>query len=161
MGLDMYLYVEKYFWETTGKEYSAIVNALEIELPDGRFYPHLILSLETGYWRKANQIHHWFIENLAGGKDDCERIPVNIKDLKELRNKCEKVLNDHSLAENLLPSHGGFFFGTTDYDEWYFKDVEKTIGIIDYTIQMVEAGETIPELEGPFKNAHIYYQASW
>jgi hypothetical protein len=34
------------------------------------------------------------------------------------------VLADHSLAQELLPTQSGFFFGSTDYDEWYFSDVE-------------------------------------
>jgi hypothetical protein len=31
----------------------------------------------------------------------------------------------------LLPSESGFFFGSTDYDEWYIKDVTDTIAICD------------------------------
>ncbi len=27
--------------------------------------------IEVGYWRKANQIHNWFVKNVQGGVDDC------------------------------------------------------------------------------------------
>ena len=37
---------------------------------------------------------------------------------------CDKVLDDNSLAEELLPTRSGFFFGSTDYDEWYFEDIK-------------------------------------
>ena len=26
---------------------------------------------EAGYWRKANAIHRWFVENVQKGEDDC------------------------------------------------------------------------------------------
>jgi hypothetical protein len=29
-----------------------------------------------------------------------------------------------NLLGNILPTTSGFFFGSTEYDEWYFKDVE-------------------------------------
>jgi hypothetical protein len=34
------------------------------------------------------------------------------------------VLENPKKAHELLPTRAGFFFGSTDYDEWYFKDVE-------------------------------------
>ena len=37
---------------------------------------------------------------------------------------CKAVLEDHSKAEELLPTRAGFFFGSTEYDDWYFGDVE-------------------------------------
>ena len=30
-----------------------------------------------GYWRKANQIHKWFVDNVQGGIDDCRPYPVS------------------------------------------------------------------------------------
>ena len=38
--------------------------------------------------------------------------------------KCERILKDNSLAHALLPTQNGFFFGSTDYDGWYFSDVK-------------------------------------
>jgi hypothetical protein len=35
------------------------------------------------------------------------------------------------LAESLLPSASGFFFGATDYDEWYYNDITNTIKILE------------------------------
>ena len=59
------------------------------------------------------------------------------------------MVNDHSKAEELLPSTSGFFFGNTDYDEWYYDGVENTIEMLDKII-----GETNP-------NQDIYYSSSW
>ncbi len=59
---------------------------------------------------------------------------------------CKKVQADHSLADALLPSANGFFFGNTDYDEWYYNDIENTIKILE---------EALAE-DGDF-----YYTSSW
>jgi hypothetical protein len=44
-----------------------------------------------------------------------------------LLNVCEKVLDDPDLAEELLPTSSGFFFGSTDYDEYYEQELRETV----------------------------------
>jgi hypothetical protein len=90
---------------------------------------------EIGYWRKANQIHRWFVQNVQNGVDDCGKYKVTKEHLIQLHNTCNEVLNDHSLAEELLPAQSGFFFGNTDYDDWYYNDVENTKRIINYILE--------------------------
>jgi hypothetical protein len=102
---------------------------------------------EIGYWRKANQIHRWFVENVQEGKDDCGEYYVGDNQLQELLDVCKKVTADNSLAESLLPSASGFFFGATNYDEWYFEDVKNTISILEDALQS--------------KGGEIYYSSSW
>ena len=47
---------------------------------------------QVGYWRKANQIHNWFVENIQDGIDDCEyHREVTEEDLKELLSICEQI----------------------------------------------------------------------
>lgn len=58
------------------------------------------------------------------------------------------VLNQQEIAA-ILPTQGGFFFGSTDYDEWYLRDVEDTIKQLDRIFQ------NAPE------NAWFEYHASW
>lgn len=88
-------------------------------------------GLEIGYWRKANQIHNWFVENIQGGIDDCGDYPVTISQLDELKTLCQEVLDDKSKAEELLPTRAGFFFGSIEYDDYYFDELIDTIRIID------------------------------
>ena len=79
----------------------------------------------------------WFfgeVENIQDGIDNCAEYYVGREDLTKLKNICEKVLEDNSLAETLLPSQEGFFFGETDYDEYYFHDLENTIQICDWAL---------------------------
>ena len=132
---------------------------------------------QVAYWRKENHIHAWFVNNVQDGEDDCREYPVSREQLKELVDTCEKVLAslDNSpkkkvkvkvgwqggkelyedidvyvnteLAEELLPTQAGFFFGGTEYDEWYVKGLENTLNQIT---------PLLSEEEGDF-----YYQASW
>lgn len=74
---------------------------------------------EDVYFRKVNFVYHFFMDKLED-----EQCFVSKSDLEDLIDRCERVLADHSLAEELLPTQSGFFFGSTDYDEWYFRDVK-------------------------------------
>ena len=105
---------------------------------------------EVGYWRKANQIHRWFVQNVQNGVDDCGEYKVTAEQLIQLYNICNEVLNDHSLAEELLPAQSGFFFGNTNYDDWYFNDVENTKRIIDEILEYK-----------PYCLDDLYYSSSW
>ena len=68
------------------------------------------------YWRKANHIHNWFVSNCQGGVDECQEARVSLDQLKELSELCKKVVDkkDPSLMETVQ----GFFFGSTDYDQY-------------------------------------------
>jgi hypothetical protein len=57
------------------------------------------------------------------------------------------------LADELLPSADGFFFGSTNYDEWYFKDLTNTIEIIETLLS--------ERNEGGYLDGDIYYHSSW
>jgi hypothetical protein len=85
------------------------------------------IKLCVAYWRKANQIHNWFVKNVQDGVDECQSSYVERDQLNTLRETCKQVINEHDLAKTLLPTGAGFFFGGTDYDEDYFQDLENTI----------------------------------
>jgi hypothetical protein len=55
--------------------------------------------------------------------------------LEELLDICKQVRDDHSKAEQLLPTQSGFFYGGTEYDEWYFTDIDNTIKIIEECLE--------------------------
>jgi len=69
--------------------------------------------------------------------------------LIDLKIACEEVLTDKSKADTILPTGSGFFFGSTEYDEWYFHGLEKTVKIVSKLIEDVPEGWTFE------------YQASW
>lgn len=101
------------------------------------------------YWRKANHIHKWFVDGLQQGRDECERTLVHPEALMDLLERCERVTVDPSLAHELLPTQAGFFFGGTEYDEWYLADTKETAVDLKAQIALVPAG------------AKFYYRSSW
>lgn len=109
---------------------------------------------EIGYWRKANHIHKWFVDCVQDGEDDCEKYEVTESNLLDLKAVCEEVLSlkgkDEGKIEELLPTQGGFFFGDTAYDEYYFSEVEGTIKIINEVLETTD-----------FEKELVVYQSSW
>ena len=78
----------------------------------------------VGYWRKANAIHRWFVENVQEDVDNCSTYWVSDDKLTRLLHLVNQVLSDHSKAAKLLPTHAGFFFGSTDYEKCYFENLK-------------------------------------
>ena len=144
MGLDMYLtgkrYMSKMFREEDDAKQAAIQELFpELKGKAGRWgdsSPVKEVCIEAGYWRKANMIHEWFVQNVQGGEDECRPHYVAREQLQELKALCQEVLADKSKAAELLPTASGFFFGGTDYDEWYFQDLEQTVKIIDGCLEL-------------------------
>jgi hypothetical protein len=101
------------------------------------------------YWRKANAIHKWFVDNCQDGIDECQDTYVEKESLEELLDLCKQVKKDNKLAPTLLPATSGSFFGGTDYDEWYFD-------AINHTIKAISA-----LLAEDISQASIYYHSSW
>ena len=61
-----------------------------------------------------------------------------------------KKVEDSSFAEELLPTSEGFFFGSTQYDEWYINDLEDTVSQINKILETVD-----------FDEYDIMYHAWW
>jgi hypothetical protein len=61
----------------------------------------------VGYWRKANAIHGWFVENVQDGEDDCHmHREVTADDLIQLKDLCVDVLEHSVMALGKL--HNGY-----------------------------------------------------
>lgn len=186
MGLDMYLYKKTYvdYYRPEGEP-----TTLKIE---GRYKENIkpervkYIVEEVGYWRKANQIHNWFENNLetsGGAIENGADNYVSIDTLKRLLEVCKIVkagsimvkgmiqngttwkpgmdkpepnmeegeyIQNPELARKLLPTTNGFFFGSTDYNQWYMQDIDDTIEIIEKLIE-----------EDPDGNGSYYYNADW
>lgn len=161
MGLDMYLRAEEYvsrkdyFADADGNPssrdnelFSAIVNNFDVaDYLDPEGFAGLSISFPMGYWRKANQIHNWFVINVQDGEDNCGSYYVSREHLEELKEVCINVLANPEMAEELLPTGSGFFFGSTEYDEYYFQDLNHTVGIITRCLES--------------KFDYFEYQSSW
>lgn len=136
---------------------------------------------QVAYWRKANQIHNWFVENVQDGIDDCGCYEVSRQKLQDLLTNCRDVLKyaEYELQEmngglrkidgewkeerimgrtitnkdvvsDILPTTSGFFFGSTEYDEWYLRDIENTIEQLNEILNDTD-----------FEKDAIFYTSSW
>lgn len=137
--------------------------------------------VEVAYWRKANQIHNYFVEKAQKGVDDCGYYKVSKKVAEKLLTICKElkeeiittpgkmeagytykngekiieyenglVIANPEVCEKMLPTVSGFFFGSTDYNEYYIEDIDSTIE------QMTEVLETTD-----FDKEELWYHSSW
>lgn len=194
MGLDMFLWKMKKQKGKTFDEVMEIKRKLDNEEIKGvekenlkmyMFHTKLeninyeydSLFKEVYYWRKANAIHQWFVDNIQNGNDDCEDYRVTQKDLQILIDTLKEVYNslcnkemvtkkvqdgsieyeikvfkeeDLEIAKELLPTQEGFFFGGTQYDEYYFEDIKKTLNDLQIINDCFD-----------FENNYLIYGSSW
>jgi len=136
---------------------------------------------EVAYWRKANHIHNWFVQNVQDGIDECQDSVVSKGKVEELLSVCNevlmsinlvdgevnngytfknremtpivekgKIIEDPTVAKKLLPTRSGFFFGGTDYDEYYVDDIERTVNTLYEILESFD-----------FENNTLIYTSSW
>lgn len=113
---------------------------------------NFIKTKRIGYFRKVNFLVEFF-ENRGYDVDNMINIPIDREDAEELLIRCHTVLEDHSKADELLPTTDGFFFGNVEYNEEYFQDVKEVKDYVQYTLlkefDNLKSDEEI--------NFHIYY----
>lgn len=167
-----------------GKKREFYKNLVRVEYSDydtAKRWPWYHISYQVAYWRKANQVHNWFVENVQGGEDECKPHVVSKEQLLELLDICVRLKNElvlvpgrlwvgttwqngeeikeyadgsiignPELAEELLPSCSGFFFGSTVYDQYYYEDIVQTVDILTKVIE-----------ETDWENEVVFYESSW
>ena len=154
MGLDMYLSRRTYVknWDRMPPEERHEITVKLNGEPRPGIKPERISYIieEVAYWRKANAIHKWFVDNVQGGEDECREHHVSNEQLAELIEKCKTALSHRGDAKagKILPTQGGFFFGSTQIDEWYFRDLEETVEMLEPLLTDGSGGD-------------LYYRSSW
>lgn len=157
MGLDMYLYAKKQKYASTYQRpeqcvYPDVLKELEERIEKDNYKSCYFIELyQIAYWRKFNALHNWIVENKANGIDECQEIELGQEDIKALVDIFNEILKDHSKAKELLPTCDGFFFGTQEYDEWYFNDMQYSVDIFKKILQAMKKDEKLS----------LIYQASW
>lgn len=115
MGLDIYMLKVK-------KTANEVESVKDVDLSN---------AVETAYFRKVNCLYGYFEDKMED-----ERLSfVEEYDVVDIINRAESIIqkakekpNDwQEFAEDTLPTCSGFFFGSTDYDEWYLKGLEEII----------------------------------
>lgn len=165
MGLDMYLhakrYVEKLDWQKLHANDNLEMNSPEVVFPKFNQIVETAdmqdvaidiygasVEVVCAYWRKANMIHKWFVDNVQNGEDDCDLYYVSQSKLLELLTTCRQAL--FTKDPSLLPPQAGFFFGNTDIDEYYWNDIK-------HTIKQLKRVSELPD----FERLSFSYTSSW
>ena len=148
MGLDMYLTKEYYIASKyEHREVKAVVdvsvNGVKLDIDVSKLDR---ITTEVMCWRKANQIHGWFVKNIQDNNDDCERYEVTQEQLLILRDVCLKALETKD--PSLLPPMEGFFFGSNEITQWYWQDLRETV-------------DALENLETDTFEITYYYRSSW
>ena len=172
MGLDMYLKKNVYVntpWD--GRTVSAKViytDALDEEIQSFDVETDSSFTLGEHYWRKANAIHGWLVDNIQQGNDDCGSYYVAEEDLDILKDLCLNILQLKYegkeseavvLAQETLPPEQGFFFGNQEIDEWYYRSLEDTVEGID-KLKAIPLPENDPSGLLTFYSGYEYH-SSW
>ena len=153
MGLDMYLeasFSTRAYVRPTDQDYADMREGKEVKIekspeledaiaaigfenaPIDHAYNYMTYVFPIITWRKANAIHKFFVDTCQEGNDNCQRHYVSREHLEELLEIINTILAvktpaaRETKAKELLPTESGFFFGTEEYDDWYYKDLEDT-----------------------------------
>lgn len=137
----------------------------EIETQDA----YVCITDEAYYWRKANQIRGWFEAHLSEPVENCENSIVTKEDVEELIENCARVLGlvgedymslkwedydmtraSEEIASSVLPPQSGFFFGSYEYDEWYYHDLFRTLQAMTTLLNDTD-----------WENERLYYSEWW
>lgn len=105
---------------------------------------------ELIYWRKANAIHRWFVENCQDGVDECQKTEITRYKLVQLRDLCKEVIANKS-AELLKPK-SGFFFGSTEIDEDYYDETRRTFNALEKELSTNDSDDC---------SITYFYQSCW
>ena len=89
-----------------------LVNASSIADAD---HPYITIDVTVAYWRKANAIHNWFVQECNEGNDDGNAFHVSREQLEALYQLCYTVpkglaIHGDEYADEHLPTTSGFFF---------------------------------------------------
>lgn len=156
---------EHYADEERGRVVAALTAAGMVEMvhpdsPSGRLSwkdGHVVVSVHAMYWRKANAIHAWFVTNCQDGVDECqESDDVSAEQLAHLAHLCTEALGaynagDLQRAGEIMAPQGGFFFGSTDIDEWWAQDLTDTVTGVELAVRRAIAVGGVT----------FNYQSSW
>ena len=178
MYLTKKTYVKQWAHQKPEEQFEVIVKKGGVTYPNINPNRINNVEEEVMYWRKFNALHNWFVQNVQGGVDECqtsyvdrEKIEELVGVLRQVKESLEKSAKgvvevvggwrdgkeykvpletflDTEVAEELLPTASGFFFGGTEYDEYYFEQVVETLEVLEKELEDEKAYD-------------FYYHASW
>ena len=150
MGLDQYFYEKRYLrmksTKTAEEDDRPSVRVEEYTDIAGKKHDAEIVKgvssiiREAGYFRKANEIQAFIESKYAedfGGDINCKDVYLTKDVIMELYDICKELLaikgkkKFEKAAAEKLPTRSGFFFGSTEYDEYYREDLKRYVEMVD------------------------------
>jgi hypothetical protein len=181
MGLDMYLEKAKKQENKTFKEVTKRIENLSYEMWKSS-------REEVMYWRKANQIHNWFVLNIQNGIDDCGNYEITKEALETLLQQCKLVDEEFKKAikvEGMVKNGATYSREKGKWEDIMEKgivfenlDTEKILELLPptsgfffgntdinqwYYAQIIETIKSLEKAlkETDFENYHVWYNSSW
>lgn len=102
------------------------------------------------YGRKENHIHQWVIDHYDGADISSTNTDYILINPDQLLADVATVIENPELADDVLPTQSGFFFGSTEYDEYYFDGLKELHQVL-----------TAEKNEHNFDNCSYFYWSWW
>lgn len=105
MGLDMYAVRRIELpegQEIKGRRYVAQIGDDGQPVLGDELVSTSTIEEDVMYWRKANHIHGWFVDNVQNGEDDQRDYYVNWEQLRDLLSTCNKVIEASKLVDGMI-----------------------------------------------------------
>ena len=156
MGLDMYLYLEKYEsvapWREDAVERAKSFYPAELKQFGNDIYKREFLVKETkclvGYWRKAYAINEWIENHCTMGESASHDVYISEDDAAKLMGICKEIYSDHSKATELL-----HISDRDELDEYFYSDILYTAELLAKVLGFMATEEG--------ENYDLIYNASW
>ncbi|MDE9492890.1 hypothetical protein KKJ09_04580 [Xenorhabdus bovienii] len=102
---------------------------------------------QVGYFRKINSLFNWVNINVQS-IENCTTILISKDVLIKLSSILDELTPDN--CHKLFPTCDGFFFGSAEYDKYYWFDVEEVKNWLKGILNSFD-----------FENKNLYFWAWW
>lgn len=117
MGLDIFI------TGVTKKETTRNPIGLETSITGSYIETSYTETMSICYFQKMKFLYAFVAEHTEEDIELEKDIYLDIDHLNTLLGKCEYVLNNRDVAEHVLSTDTGIYFGSAPYDDGYFFDV--------------------------------------
>ena len=114
---------------------------------------------EIAYFRKVNFLQGYFENKYPDKNLNCEYVRIQKEDVEDIIERCNNILEhvtfseDKSLegviwspkaveiAKKEMPIKEGFFYGSYEYDSWFFDDVKEVKEVFEKILKETDFDE--------------------
>jgi hypothetical protein len=132
-------------------KYAAVLKAFDLSPTICESTPSLTVSATVAYWRKANAIHKWFVDNVQDGVDECQPSDVSRKQLEELVRLCKEVVSGSELVPARVQNGTLYTKGKVE------RLMEDGFAVKDPTVAMEKLPTTSGFFFGGIQYDHWYF----